>query len=112
MAAVDISDYKGLYIETAREYLEALKKSLVVLERNQNDHDALNQMFISSHSLKSQSQVMNYTKIVSLSESIESLTRNLLDKHIPLDTDSFSLLKNSIGEIDLEFGKIEKGDIK
>lgn len=110
MGAVNLADYKNLYLETGREYLETLKKSLDVLEQNQNNQDALSQMFIAAHSLRSQSQVMNYTEIASLSESIEKQSRDLLDKKEVLNTEVLSMLKNTIDALSLEFGKFEKVD--
>lgn len=111
MATIDISEYKNLYLKTAREYLEILNKNLVVLEQNQNDHEALNQMFIAAHSLKSQSQVMNYMEIVSLALSIEKTARDLLDKSVMLDNDIFSMLKNNTNQLNSSFEKIEKENL-
>ena len=78
MVKVDLSGYKNLYLQTAKEYLNKLSVSLDELSRDVSNKEALNNLHIASHSLKSQSQVMGFIDITVLSGAIEKKSRDIL----------------------------------
>ena len=110
MAQTILSDYKNLYIQTAKEYVEKMSLSLSQLSGDVSNKEALNNLHIASHSLKSQSQVMGFTDIASLSENIEKTSNDILNKVVQIDDKFVVFLKNSIDKISLSLTQIEKGD--
>ena len=110
MGKTDLNDYKKLYLRTAREYLDNLSTNCAKLSANLQDKDAVNAIHISSHSLKSQSQVMGFFDITVLSETIEKRSRDILTEAAQIDNTFTILLKKSIDEISLKLAQIEKGD--
>ena len=110
MAQTILSDYKNLYIQTAKEYVEKMSLSLSQLSGDVSNKEALNNLHIASHSLKSQSQVMGFTDIASLSENIEKTSNDILNKVVQIDDKFMVFLKNSIDKISLSLTQIEKGD--
>jgi len=95
----DLLDYKKLYLQTAKEYLEKISSSLNQLSGNSADKEALNNLHIASHSLKSQSQVMNYNDVAEISKSLEEISNNALLTDIPLTGDVVANAKKSAEEL-------------
>ncbi|MEK6861402.1 MAG: hypothetical protein AABY07_05505 [Nanoarchaeota archaeon] len=110
MSSVNLSDYKKIYLETAKEYIDNLYRSCKELENNPTNKEALRELHISAHSLRSQSQVMNYTNISNLTGTIERIARGLLDGTYNIDNRFTSFLEKAITELNLSLTDIEKAD--
>lgn len=104
MSQIDLASYKGVYFKTAKEYVGKISKSLSVLSKSPEDEKALSTLHISSHSLKSQSQVMGYNDIAKLSKSLEEISDNALKTKNPLTKDSI----NNVNKLFKELEKILK----
>lgn len=109
MAQVDSSDYKSLYMQTAKEYVVSLLAGCNKLINDSQNREAISQIHISSHSLKSQSQVMGFTDIADLSGNIEKISKDILDGVREIDNAFMSLLKHSVDELNLKLAQIERG---
>lgn len=110
MTQVNLSDYKNIYLQTAKEYVDKMSTSCTKLADNVLDGEALNNLHISSHSLKSQSQVMGFTDIASVSAMIEKNSKDILDGVVQIDDKFLVFLRDSINELNLKLTQIEKGD--
>ncbi|MCD6206975.1 MAG: Hpt domain-containing protein, partial [Methanosarcinales archaeon] len=58
---MDMSEYKGEFVNEAREHLEILNQSLLDLEHDKSNMDLLNNIFRAAHTLKGSSATMGYT---------------------------------------------------
>jgi chemotaxis protein histidine kinase CheA len=110
MAQVDLTDYKNIYLKTAKEYVNNMFSSYSKLSVNLQDNEAVGVAHISSHSLKSQSQVMGFTKIVDICFEVEKAAKNILDGVVKIDDKFVFILKNAVDIVSLELVSIEKGD--
>lgn len=110
MGDVNLSDYKNLYLQTAKEYLEKMSVNLDQLSKDILDKEALNNLHIASHSLKSQSQVMGFMDVTALAGAIEKKSRDILVGAAQTDYKFIFFLKDSVDKLNLELSKIEKGD--
>jgi len=108
MASTDLSDYKNIYLQTAREYINSLSSACSRLSVNSVDNETINAIHISSHSLRSQSQVMGFSAIADLSENIEKASDDILKRLNLVDGKFMNLLKNSVDGLNAELSKIEK----
>ena len=101
MATTDLSNYKALYLQTAKEYAANLSAGCESLEKNILDKDALNQLHISSHSLKSQSQVMGHADIANICLNIEKISKDAMDGIVGLTDEIITNIKKSVEELGL-----------
>ena len=108
MTTVDISSYKKLYLETAKEYCNMLSSNYDKLSLSGFDKDALNNMYISAHSLKSESHAMGYIKMETLSGMIEKAIKNILDNKIQITESLITLIKEAIENVQSSLLNIEK----
>lgn len=99
MTNTDLSSYKSLYLQTAKEYIEKITASLGQLLSDVSNKEALNNLHIASHSLKSQSQVMGFTDIADLCLRIEKTSNDILNGIGIVDNTFKVLLKKSVDEI-------------
>ncbi len=100
MVQTNPSDYKDLYIQTAKEYINKIAVSLDQLSSDVSNKEALNNLHIASHSLKSQSQVMGYNDISQLSKSLEEISNNALLTNNLLSNDIIVDIKKSFKELE------------
>ncbi len=89
---VDLTEYKGLYLKTASEYVIALQTNLEMYISDQQHAVVLEVLHRSAHSLKSQSLVMGYQSTGLLAKELEFIYRAMKEgKLIPSDTLSKAL---------------------
>lgn len=108
MANIDLSDYKNLYIQTARKYIGDMNTALVLLGMDATKKEAIESMHISGHSLKSQSQIMTYVQTGALSGTIEMLFKQVREGKQPLTEDIMVKLKETLVKLEASVNSIEK----
>ena len=99
MATADLSSYKTLYIQTAKEYVNKISVSLDKLSSNVLDKDALNNLHIASHSLKSQSQVMGFIDIANICLGIEKRSDEALKGISQLNSGNITSIKSLVDQV-------------
>ena len=105
----DLSEYKALYLQTGREYLQALNTFLLQLEKNPGDKEAISEIFRNAHSLKGQSAAMGYISTGFLCHAIEDVFYEVKEGRLavtPAISDalflSFDALTTSLNQIEKE----------
>src|SRR5215204_7411332 len=109
MAANEFLEYKDLYIQTGREYIQSLNASLLKLEKNPADKEAIEEVFRSAHSLKGQSAAMEYQSTGFLCHTIEDVFYEIKHGRMQLTSElsehlfaAFDALTDSINHIEKE----------
>lgn len=105
MTPADRTKYKGLYVQTSRQYLESIENALAELQEKQTD-ETIKELFIAAHSLKGQSLMIGYNQIGEYS----SLIQELLEKKVPLDPPLLQKLNEGIQKITESLEEIEDHD--
>ena len=108
MTPIDLGSYKSIYLQTAKEYIDKMSVSLEKLENNALDKEALNNLHIASHSLKSQSQVMGFIDIANICLGIEKRSDEALKGNNQLIHKDILGIRQSVDEISLKLAQIEK----
>ncbi len=72
--SIDNNDeYKQLFIEEAKEHIETLTKSLLILEKDPHNQEVINMLFRSAHTLKGSSGMMGFKDFQELTHSMEDI---------------------------------------
>jgi two-component system chemotaxis sensor kinase CheA len=108
MASIDLSDYEALYVKTAYEYLDAMQAGIIVLSTSKDNKEAMDTMYRSAHSLKSQSALMGYKNTASLNEFIEHTIKGIKDGKFVFTEKVFLEIKTAIQKIEKSINSIEK----
>lgn len=91
----NLSAYKNLYIETAKVYLTNLSKDLESLSKNHTMKYAIQDAYISAHSLKSQSAVMGFSEMEALCQVIEKMFHDIREGDTVLSSELLKLLQHA-----------------
>lgn len=89
---MDMSKYKGMFIEEAREHLKMITGLLLNLEKEPNNQEDISTLFREYHSIKGMAASMAYNPIMEISHSMEDLLDNIRKKKIKVAKQILSLL--------------------
>lgn len=99
MAQTNLSDYKNLYLQTAKEYMNKMSVSLNQLSNDVLNKEALNNLHIASHSLKSQSQVMGFANIANICLDIENESNDALQGITKINNETISEIRREVEKL-------------
>lgn len=71
--AIDLAQFKSLYLSTSREQLAKLIQALSNLQKNPKDPEAIKEIYMNVHTIASKSNIMGYTNIGTLCRTIEKI---------------------------------------
>ncbi|MCU0306401.1 MAG: chemotaxis protein CheA [Thermoleophilia bacterium] len=89
---MDLSEYLSLFLDESRENLQTLNASLLDLERDPQDPEALQVIFRVAHSLKGMSATMGFDRMAKLTHRMEEVLSALRDGEAPVTTDTVDTL--------------------
>lgn len=81
---MDTSKYQELFISEAEEYLEQISDSILELERNPSNKDAVSNMFRGLHTIKGMSASMGYGDIAKIAHQLEDIADLIRNGRIKL----------------------------
>ncbi len=70
---MDVSQYLEIFIEEAKEHLQSLNDNLLVLEKEPENKETINEIFRSAHSLKGMAGTMGYKRMQHLTHDMENV---------------------------------------
>lgn len=105
--ADDLSQYKDLFVQTGKEYLQSLNASLLKLEKDPGDKEAVAEVFRSAHSLKGQSAAMGYEKTGYLCHAVEDVFFEIKEGRFKVTPELADLLFAALDALTDSIGHIE-----
>jgi len=97
--AIDLAQYKLLYLQTAWDYIRNLESSLSILLNDPKNAEAVESAHIAAHSLKSQSLVMKYEKFGMVCRDLEYLFRDVKEGKRQLTAQELGILQEVIDSL-------------
>ena len=70
---MDVSQYLEIFIDETREHLQSLNEQILVLEREPENVDTINEIFRAAHSLKGMAGTMGYKRMQRLTHDMENV---------------------------------------
>ncbi len=70
---MDVSQYLEIFIDETREHLQNLNEQLLVLEKEPENSDTINEIFRAAHSLKGMAGTMGYKRMQRLTHDMENV---------------------------------------
>lgn len=70
---MDVSQYLEIFVEETREHLQSLNENLLVLEKEPENKDTINEIFRAAHSLKGMAGTMGYKRMQNLTHNMENV---------------------------------------
>src|SRR3989344_4112583 len=110
MTNIDLAAYKSLYLKTAREHVNNLKKNLQLLNTDPTDKKAIFEMFRLFHSLKSQNFFMGFEKTAQLCKVFEDFFRDINDGKKIYNPNLSDLILRALKKLEDSFIAIEQSN--
>ncbi|GBF11622.1 chemotaxis protein CheA [Tepidibacillus sp. HK-1] len=73
---MDLNQYVEIFLEESKEHLQSLNEKLLLLEKDRQNLDLVNEIFRSAHTLKGMAATMGYESMATLTHEME----NVLDQ--------------------------------
>jgi two-component system, chemotaxis family, sensor kinase CheA len=70
---MDVSQYLEIFIEETKEHLQNLNQHLLILEREPENEETINEIFRAAHSLKGMAGTMGYKRMQRLTHDMENV---------------------------------------
>ncbi len=70
---MDVSQYLEIFIDETKEHLQSLNEHLLVLEREPDNENTINEIFRAAHSLKGMAGTMGYKRMQRLTHDMENV---------------------------------------
>ncbi|MBI2641826.1 Hpt domain-containing protein [Candidatus Roizmanbacteria bacterium] len=112
MATIDMTPYKELFLKAAREYLENMKKNIMVLNTVPTQKEAVYETYRGAHSIRGQALLMGYPKLVEICSILESFFREVRESKKRYDPSMFSDLISAITKIGQSLKSIEDNNLE
>ncbi len=70
---MDVSQYLEIFIDETKEHLQSLNEQLLILEKEPENADTINEIFRAAHTLKGMSGTMGYKRMQNLTHNMENI---------------------------------------
>lgn len=107
--ADEMKQYMEYYISEVEDHLEKLNTALLEFEHDFSDMEAINQIFRSSHTLKSSSAAMGFKKFSGLAHKMEDVLGRIRDRTIKVDENVIDVLFRCIDAMEALFNQVKDG---
>ena len=107
---VDLSQYKSLFLEEARGYLQELNTLILSLEKSMTDENILNRIMAVSHTFKGISATMGYNHLAQLAHSLEDIFDYARKGQMAITKEMFSPLFRALDALEIGVKNIDKNN--
>lgn len=102
----DNDQYRTLFIEEAKEHIETITKSMLILEKEPENQDVVNMLFRSAHTLKGSSGMMGFKDFQELTHAMEDIFDDMRKGNKP-SSDLVSLLLECVDALTQRLDNIQ-----
>ncbi len=89
---MDVSQYLEIFIDESNEHLQNLSDQLMVLEKEPENTDTINEIFRAAHSLKGMAGTMGYKRMQNLTHDMENVFSEVRNGNIKVTADMVDCL--------------------
>ena len=89
---MDVSQYLEIFIDESNEHLHSLSDQLMILEKEPENSDTINEIFRAAHSLKGMAGTMGYKRMQNLTHDMENVFSEVRNGNIKVTSDMCDVL--------------------
>ncbi|GAA0365216.1 chemotaxis protein CheA [Bacillus horti] len=110
---MDMNQYLDMFIDEAREHLQAINDNLLVFEKTPEDISIVNEIFRSAHTLKGMAATMGFEDLAALTHEMENVLDLIRQHKLVVTTPVIDVIFQSVDALEsMVTSIIEKGDGK
>ncbi|HWT76779.1 MAG TPA: chemotaxis protein CheA [Mobilitalea sp.] len=104
---MDVSQYLEIFIEEAKEHLQSLNEHLLILEREPENENTINEIFRAAHSLKGMSGTMGYKRMQRLTHDMENVFSEIRNGNMKANSQLVDVLFKGLDALESYLGNIQ-----
>lgn len=108
MSLENNDQYRELFIEEAKEHIDTITKSMLILEKEPENQEVVNMLFRSAHTLKGSSGMMGFKDFQELTHAMEDIFDDMRKGSKP-SSDLISLLLECVDALTQRLDSIQNG---
>ena len=89
---MDVSQYLEIFIDESNEHLQNLSDGIMILEKEPDNSDTINEIFRAAHSLKGMAGTMGYKRMQNLTHDMENVFSEVRNGNIKVTSDMCDVL--------------------
>lgn len=89
---MDMQQYMEIFIEESKEHLQGLNEALLLLEKSPENSKVINEIFRAAHTLKGMSGTMGFSKMASLTHTMEDVLDSLRNNELKVNSSIVDVL--------------------
>ncbi|KUO52797.1 MAG: chemotaxis protein CheA [Desulfitibacter sp. BRH_c19] len=95
----DMSQYMNIFLDEADEQIQLMDENILLLEKNRDDLDMLNNIFRAAHTIKGASASMGFEKMAEVTHSLENVLDLLRQGRLSVTTEIIDMLLEGLDTI-------------
>ncbi|OWZ84251.1 chemotaxis protein CheA [Natranaerobius trueperi] len=107
---MDNNQYLNVFIDEAREHLQAMNQNLIDLEQNPENHVTLDSLFRSAHTLKGMAATMGYQALADYTHKLENILDSFRQGEKKITSNIIDLLLEGADALEEFVNKLSQGD--
>lgn len=109
---MDVSQYLDIFIDETNGHIQTLSDGIMVLEKEPENKDEINEIFRAAHSLKGMAGTMGFKKMQRLTHDMENLFQEIRNDNIKVNSSLIDILFQCLDAIEgyLETVKATSGE--
>lgn len=104
---MDVSQYLEIFIEEAKEHLQSLNEHLLILEREPENENTINEIFRAAHSLKGMSGTMGYKRMQHLTHDMENVFSEIRNGNMKANSQLVDVLFKGLDALESYLANIQ-----
>ena len=97
---MDVSQYLEIFIDETKEHLQSLNEQLLILEKEPENAETINEIFRAAHTLKGMSGTMGYKRMQSLTHNMENVFSEIRNGKMSVTADIVNTLFDGLDALE------------
>jgi two-component system chemotaxis sensor kinase CheA len=97
---MDVGQYLDIFIDEANEHIQALSDNIMILEKEPENKDVINEIFRAAHSLKGMAGTMGFKKMQHLTHDMENVFSEIRNDTIKVNSNLIDILFDCLDAIE------------
>ncbi len=105
---MDVSQYLDIFIDETKEHIQSLSDHLMILEKEPDNEDTINEIFRAAHSLKGMAGTMGFTRMQRLTHDMENVFSEIRSGNMTVKSNLVDILFRGLDALEEYLSTIQQ----
>lgn len=97
---MDLNQYLDIFIDESKEHLQSLNEQLLILEKEYDNSETINEIFRAAHSLKGMAGTMGYKRMQRLTHDMENIFSEIRNEKMKVTSELVDVLFQGLDSLE------------